>query len=241
MSIGGAILEWLRSLFFDNVGLKLASFVLALLLYAHVVTEQPKQEVLRVTVACSGLADSLAILGKPPTDIDVTFRGKWKDLIRLRLSNTLLPIDLASVGPGPFRHEITPEEISERALPPELAKVLEITEVAEPRALTLDVEPKAERRIFVMARVVGEPAPGWRLDGEPTVEPESVTVRGPRSAVMAIDTLRTLPVDITEERERIQRQVSLDPGNAPVVPDPRQILVTLRLVRNGADSTAARL
>jgi len=239
MSIGGAILEWVRGLFFDNVGLKLASFVLALLLYAHVVTEQPKQEVLRVTVACSGLADTLAILGKPPTDIDVTFRGKWKDLIRLRLSNSLLPIDLASVGPGPFRHEITAEEISERALPPELAKVLEITEVAEPRALILDVEPRAERRIVVVARVVGEPASGWRLDGAPSVEPESVLVSGPRSAVLAVDTLRTLPVDITEERERIQRQVSLDPGNAPLVPEPRQILVTLRLVRTATDSTAA--
>jgi len=240
MSIGGAIVEWLRGILFDNVGLKLASFVLALLLYAHVVTEQPKQEVLRVTVACSGLADSLAILGKPPTDIDVTFRGKWKDLIRLRLSNSLLPIDFASVGPGPFRHEITAEEISERALPPELAKVLEITEVAEPRVLILDVEPKAERRIVVLARVVGEPALGWRLDGAPVVEPESVLVSGPRSVVLTLDTLRTLPVDITDERERIQRQVSLDPGNATVVPEPRQILVTLRFVRAATDSTAAR-
>jgi hypothetical protein len=241
MAIGGAILEWVRSLFFDNVGLKLASFVLALLLYAHVVTEQPKEEVLRVPVACSGLADTLAILGTPPTEIDVTFRGKWKDLIRLRLSNSLLPIDLAGVGPGAYRHEITPAEIEERALPPELAKVVEITEVAEPRTLVLEVEPKAEKQVLVLARIVGEPAPGWRLDGAATLEPESVLVRGPRSVVLATDSLETLPVDITEERERIQRQVSVDPGLAPLVPEPRRILVTLRLVRSVTDSTAARL
>lgn len=241
MSIGGAILEWLRSLFLDNLGLKLASFVLALLLYAHVVTEQPREEVLRVPVACSGLADSLAILGQPPSEIDVTFRGKWKDLIRLRLSNSLLPIDLGRVGPGSFRHEITAAEISERALPPELAKVVEVAEVAEPRVLALEVEPKAEKQILVLPRIVGEPATGWRVDGPPTVEPESVLVRGPRSAVLATDTLQTLPVDITEEREKIERQVSVDPGTAPLVPEPRRILVTLRLVRVGADSAAARL
>jgi hypothetical protein len=68
-----------------------------------------------------------------------------------------------------------------------------------------------------------------------------VLVRGPRSVVLATDSLETLPVDITEERERIQRQVSVDPGLAPLVPEPRRILVTLRLVRSVTDSTAARL
>jgi hypothetical protein len=241
MSIVGVIGEWLRSLFFDNIGLKLASFVLALLLYAHVVTEQQKEEVLRIPVACAGLADSLAILGKPPTDLDVTFRGKWKDLIRLRLSNSLLTVDLEGIGPGPYRHEITPEEIGERALPPELAKTVEITQVAEPKTIELEVEPKATRRVLVLARIVGDPAAGWRLDGPPLLEPDSVLVSGPWSAVQKADTLETLPVDITEEREKIQRQVSVDPGSLPLVPEPRRILVTLRLVRAATDSTASRL
>jgi hypothetical protein len=234
-----ALLEWLRRLFFENVGLKLASFVLALLLYAHVVTEQPKEQLLRIPVACSGLADTLAILGKPPTEVDATVRGKWKDLIRLRLSNTLLPIDLEGVEPGPYRYEITKEELAGRALPPELAKVLEITEIADPHVVDVLIEPKDEKRVAVVARVVGEPTPGWRWDGAATVEPDSVTVSGPRSAVDSTLALPTLPVDITEERETIQRQVSVDPGNAPLVPEPRRILVTLRLVRAGTDTTAA--
>jgi hypothetical protein len=241
MSIVGAVGEWLRSLFFDNIGLKLASFILALLLYAHVVTEQQKEEVLRIPVACSGLSDTLAILGKPPTELDVTFRGKWKDLIRLRLSSSLLRVELDHVGPGLFRHEVTPEEIGERALPPELAKIVEITEVAEPRTIELQVESKVEKWMRVVPRIVGEPASGWRVEGPATAEPESVLVSGPWSAVWASDSLGTLPVDITEEREKIQRQVSVDPGTQPLVPEPRRILVTLRLVRAATDSTAARL
>ncbi len=234
-----ALLEWVRSLFFDNVGLKLASFVLALLLYAHVVTEQPKEQLLRIPVTCSGLADSLAILGKPPTEVDVKFRGKWKDLIRLQLSNTLLSIDLEGVGPGPFAHAITKDEVADRALPPELAKVLEVTEIAEPSRMEVVVEPRARKRVFVRPNVVGEPAPGWRLEPPAAADPDSVVVSGPRSVVEATDTLLTLPVDITEEREKIQRQVSVDPGNAPLVPEPRRVLVTLRLVRAGTDTTAA--
>jgi hypothetical protein len=233
--------EWLRSLFFDNVGLKLASLVLALLLYAHVLTEQQRETLLQVPVACSGLGDSLALLGTPPPELSVTIRGKWKDLIRLGLTNPAFPVSLKGIGAGPFHLDITAEDVSERAFPPELAKIVEITALADPHVLDFVIEPKSEKGVLVQARIVGEPARGWRVEGAPVVEPESVVVTGPWSAVQAADTIRTLPVDITEERERIQRQVSVDPGTAPLVPEPRRILVTLRLVRVVPDSTAARL
>jgi YbbR domain-containing protein len=240
MSIVGALGEWLRSLFFDNVGLKLASFFLALLLYAHVVTEQQRESVYQVPVAFTGLADTLAVRGAPPDHIGVTVRGKWKDLIRLGLSNPLLSIELNGIGPGPYIEAITAEKVAARAFPPELAKVLEVTAIADPGEVALTIEPKAEKWVPVRARLAGETSPGWRMDGPPQVDPESVLVSGPRSAVEAADTLDTLPVDITEERAKIQREVSVDTGTAPLIPDPRRIVVTLHLVRVLADSSAAR-
>jgi YbbR domain-containing protein len=92
----------------------------------------------------------------------------------------------------------------------------------------------------VRARLAGETAPGWRLDGPPQVSPESVLVSGPWSVVEAADTLDTLPVDITEERAKIQREVSVDTGTAPLIPEPRRIVVTLHLARAPSDSAATR-
>lgn len=238
-SLVGAVGEWLRSLFLNNIGLKLASFFLALLLYAHVVTEQQRESVLRVSVGLSGLADTLAIRGTPPGHVDVTVRGKWKDLIRLGLSNPLLSLDLAGIGPGPYIEAITAEKVAERAFPPELAKLVEVTAIGDPGEVAFAIEPKAEKWVAVRARLAGELAPGWRLVAAPEVKPESVLVSGPRSAVDAADTLNTLPVDITEEREKIQREVSVDTGTAPLIPEPRRIVVTLRLARAAPDSVAA--
>src|SRR5262245_20258121 len=102
MSIVGALGAWLRSLSFDDVGLKLASFFLALLLYAHVVTQQQRESVLQVPVAFAGLADTLAVRTAPADHIGITVRGKWKDLIRLGLSNPLLSVDLTGIGPGSY-------------------------------------------------------------------------------------------------------------------------------------------
>lgn len=237
-SLVGAMGEWLRSLFLDNIGLKLASFFLALLLYAHVVTEQQRESVVQVPLGLSGLADTLAIRGTPPGHLDVTVRGKWKDLIRLGLSNSLLSIDLTGIGPGPYIEAITPEKVAERAFQPELAKLVEVTAIGDPGEVAITIEPKAERWVAVRARMAGELAPGWRLAAAPEVKPESVLVTGPRSAVEAADTLNTLPVDITEEREKIQREVSVDTGTAPLIPEPRRIVVTLRLARVAPDSVA---
>ncbi|HET9950477.1 MAG TPA: YbbR-like domain-containing protein [Candidatus Eisenbacteria bacterium] len=240
MSIVGALGEWVRSLFFDNIGLKIASFFLALLLYAHVVTEQQRESILQIPVSFSGLADTLAVRGAPPDHIAATIRGKWKDLIRLGLSNPLLPVDLTGIGPGPYIEAITPEKMATRAFPPELAKVLEVTSIGDPGEVALTIEPKAQKWVPVRARLAGETAPGWRLDGPPEVFPESVLVSGPQSAVEAADTLNTLPVDITEERARIQREVSVDTGTAPLIPEPRRIVVTLHLARAPSDSAATR-
>ena len=227
----------LRDVLFGNLGLKLASLVLALLLYAHVVTEQPRESVVQIPVTLTGLPDSLAVSGHPPERVGVKVRGKWKDLIRLGLTSPYLPIDLGHAAPGAFRTTIAADDISGKALPPELSKLVAVTEVLEPRTVDLVIEPKREKRVRVAPRLNGSPAPGYTLDGPAAADPESVQVRGPRSVVAPLDSVATLPVDITGEREKIQRQVEIDTGPLRLSVEPRRCLVTVRFARAGSDGT----
>lgn len=224
-----------RDILLQNIGLKIASLVLALLLYAHVVTDQQREKRIGIPVTLVGLPDSLAFLGRPPERVGVTFRGKWRDLIRLDLSRPRLSIDMASAAPGPFLKAITAEDVMERAIPAELTKAVTVTEVAEPRNVELAIEPKASKYVPLRARVVGEPLGGFVEEGEAVVEPDSARIEGAASLVARTDTLFTLPVDIAGERERIQRQVPLDLGLEPLTADPRRCLVTVRIA--SADST----
>ncbi len=232
--------ERVRGILFGNLGLKVASVLLALLLYAHVVTEQERESVVQIPIAAVGLADTLTGVGELPPRVAVKVRGKWKDLIRLSLTRPFLSIDLATAKPGMFRTSITADDISRRAIPPELSRLVSVTEVLEPRSVDLAIEPKATRSLPVRARVVGTPAEGYVLDPNPDVEPESVRVIGPARVVQRIDTLYTVAVDITGERERIQRQVSLAlPANVANL-DTRRCIVTIRLARAETDSTVER-
>jgi YbbR domain-containing protein len=230
----------IRGILFDNLALKLASLLLALLLYAHVVTDQEREAVVQIPIAAVGLADTLTSVGELPPRVAVKVRGKWKDLIRLNLTRPFLSIDLAGAKPGTFRTSITAADISSRAIPPELTRQITVTEVLDPRSVDLAIEPKATKSLPVRARVVGTPAAGYVLDRAPDVEPDSVRVIGPAKLVGGIDTLYTVAVDITGEREKIQRQVALAlPANVANL-ETRRYVVTITLDRAGADSSSGR-
>ena len=229
-----------RAILFENLGLKAASLLLALLLYAHVVTDQERESVIQIPIAAVGLADTLTGMGELPPRVAVKIRGKWKDLIRLGLTRPFLSIDLAGAKPGMFRTSITAADISSRAIPPELARQISVTEVLDPRSVNLAIEPKVTRSLPVRARIVGRPALGYVLERAPVVEPDSVRVMGPARLVQEIDTLYTVAVDITGERERIQRQVALAlPANVANL-DTRRCIVTIQLDRAAPDSSLDR-
>jgi YbbR domain-containing protein len=220
-----------RAILVENLGLKIASLLLAILLYGHVVTDQERESSVAIPIRLTGLADTLATSGDVPARITVKVRGKWRDLIRLTLAHPGLPVDMAEVGSGQFRNTISAEDVQHRAIPAEFAKAITVTEVLDPRSIDVRVEPRVSRMVRVAPRVLGEPSPGYRLDGVPRATPDSVRVSGPASLVGGLDSLLTLPVDIAGERARIQRQVDvvLEPGGISL--EPRRCLVTVRLVR----------
>ena len=230
----------LREVLFGNLGLKLASLVLALLLYAHVVTDQPRESIVQIPVTLTGLPDSLAVRGQPPERVGVKIRGKWKDLIRLGLTSPYLAVDLAHAAPGPFRASITAEDVAQRGLPPELSKLVDVTEVVEPRTVELTIEPKVEKAVRIIPNITGSAPAGFQIVRPIHVAPESVRVQGPHSILASLDSLRTLPIDITGEREKIQRQVDVDPGPDRLSIEPRRCLVTVRLARAGSGDAASR-
>jgi hypothetical protein len=231
----------IREILLHNLGLKLASLVLALLLYAHVLTEEQRESRVVMPVVLTGLSDTLALVGRPPSRVTVNVRGKWKDLIRLGLTGRQLSVDLAGAGTGRYQRSLSVDDVRKLAIPAELSKLVEVTEVIEPRTIDVGIEPKRAKTVAVKARIVGRPPPGYAASGPAQVEPDTAWVSGPASVVSGVDTLFTLPVDIAGERERIHRQVPLDAGSNLLAVQPRRCVVTLRITRVEPDSAARSL
>ena len=101
----------LRGLLFDNLGLKLAALLLALLVYLNVYLDRPAEMTLSFPVQITGLGDSLALSGPVPSTVQAQVRGTGKQLLRLRVTEPPVKISLDGVGPSRFERAVSVEDL----------------------------------------------------------------------------------------------------------------------------------
>jgi YbbR domain-containing protein len=221
---------WLRDLVSKNLGLKLISLFLALLLWMVVFQgDQRVDQTFEVPVRV------IPALGTVLMNQDV-------HVLKLRVEGTpavlrqVNPVDVVARVPigeereGKIDLEVQPEHLG---LPRDL-RVLSVS----PRSLTVTVERKERKRLPVRAVIVGEPAPGFRAEVE-RVQPRTVVVEGARSEVAALKEVPTEPIDVTGATEGFRRQVALAETGKPTVIPAEDVVVKVR-VRIVADQSAGK-
>lgn len=211
----------LRSILFDNLGLKLIALLMALLVYLNAYTERPASMVVSFPVEIEGLPDSLALYGPRPDPVQAELRGTGKQLIRIRLSEPRLRVSVAGVGAGRFERSIT-----EPDLPIGASAGLSVERLIGPRMLQLQIDHRTQRRVPLAARVSGTPATGMEWAGDVIILPPTLHVTGPSKALADLDSLVLSTVRIDGRRDTVRALVTpqtlppwctADPVNAHVL------------------------
>jgi YbbR domain-containing protein len=200
----------LRSVFRENLGIKIAAIVLSLLVYFHVRTEREDEVTFRVPVLLKGLPDSLTWTGEAPRDVTVAMSGKLKNLIRLRLAAPHIDVDVSQVGPGRFQRTLSSGDIQVPA-----GSNLLVTHFAGPDQLDIMIEKKMSKQVRLVPLVSGKPPQGYVVEGNATAVPESTTVTGPASIVSLMDSLYTEPVDVSARRSSFSQRARVDAKGKP--------------------------
>ena len=181
----------IRSLFFENVGLKLVALLLALVVYLHVYTDRPATLVMSFPVEVAHLDDSLAVVSQAPAVVSAELKGTGKQLIRLRLAEPNLVVSLAGVGPGRFQRGLTVQDL------PMVSQIgLEVSRFQGPQMLELQIDRIGERDVPVAARIDGALPAGLLWSGEWFATPGFIRVRGPRSVLAKLDSLRLVTIKL---------------------------------------------
>lgn len=178
----------LRHLIFDHALLKLASLIIAILMW-YGVTQEPIAEIsLHVPIEFT----------RPPRDLDYTSDVMPQEQIRLRgparLLRDLPPesvhvvIDLHDATPGEHTYDINPDQVK---VPHEI-EVMQLT----PTRLRLNFDQSETRQVAIRARVVGTLPPGYGVQTV-TAVPSTLTISGPSHHVDAVENALTDGVDIT--------------------------------------------
>jgi len=190
---------------FRHAGLKVISLALAVALWMAVSGEEVVERGLRVPLELQQFPPGLELSGEPFTLVDVRVRGGSGTLSQVTASDVVATLDLRAARPGRRLFQLTPENVRV----PFGVEVVQVT----PSSIAMVFEKSATRQIRIAPEIEGNPAPGF-IVGAVTIDPKTIEVTGPASAVARATEAVTEAVSVAGARARVAEVVRvglLDP------------------------------
>jgi len=188
--VSGAFLQWLREAFTENLGLKLMALVLSLGFFGYV---HGREDIEQRTVPMSVISlpaegGDKELMTRVPASVHLTIRGPARAMSTL-IHEGVPPVEVDLRQGYPRRVQFTRDMFT---LPRDVEIVL-----VDPPYFDLEWEDVVTRQVPLHASITGMPAEGRIVSGEPKVDPEKVTVRGPTTLVETMQFAALAPYVVT--------------------------------------------
>ncbi|MBS1857823.1 MAG: YbbR-like domain-containing protein [Acidobacteria bacterium] len=181
--------KFLGVLVIQNIGWKLLSLAVAIVIWALVASEPELSTFTTVRVEYKNLPDDLEISSDPVTGVVLELRGPSGEL--RGVGETVRPavvLDMSGALPGERTYAIDGGTVK-------LARGVRLVR-AIPSQVRFEFEQRRARMVPVEVRFSGRGQNGYEIEST-QVEPPRVEVVGPRSHVLRIDGVTTDVVDLT--------------------------------------------
>jgi hypothetical protein len=185
---------------FRHLGLKVLSLALAVALWMIVAGEETVERGLRVPLELVQFPGGLELPFEAPTVVDVRVRGASTLLSRVGPGDIVAVLDLRGARPGRRVFQLTPEQV--RA-----PFGVEIVQVS-PASIVMVFEKSETRTVPITPSTEGTPAPGFVV-GKISVEPTTVQVTGPESAIARTTEAVTETISVAGARENVSEAVTI--------------------------------
>ncbi len=183
-----------------NPWLKLASFILAVMLWFFVVSKGRSVISMDVPLGFRNIPAHLEVVESPRT-IGITLEGQERLLDKLKKEDINIIIDLSKIKEGKTFFPLSADNIT-------LPKTLTLNKIS-PQRVRLMVEEKIKKDVTVRPVIVGSPARGFIIEGI-VVTPRVIGIEGPKSVIERIYTAKTEPIDISGITNSLQYNAHLD-------------------------------
>lgn len=190
-------------LFFDNLGLKVLSLLVALGFYASLHSEGNAQRTLQVPIVADMPlpGGNRVLVSDVPETVSVTIEGPRSQLDGLESRLDPIPLNLRGERDETVRFT--------SAMIPGLPRVAQVTRII-PETLDVRWEDVVERQLEVQVPIAGRVAEGFELRGPVTINPKEIGIRGADSLVNSVQILRAEPFELGGLRAgKFERNLSL--------------------------------
>ena len=228
------IIKTLRNVFLRNWGLKLFSFLMALLLWLTLIPEDKIKGPKTVTVPLElyNIPPNMELVEKVQPSLRVTIRAPNRLLPQISAANVHAVLDLSKASVDQKQYPVNRNMIS-------IPQGAEIEEIY-PMQVDIELERAKEIVMPVEANIIGELQEGLILKIIEVI-PAEVLVRGPESKVLDTAKVRTTPVDISllTQSAEIEAELILPNPDLELVGAEAKALVKLLIQQEVIEEDAA--
>ncbi len=189
---------------YENLWVKIASVILAILLWFHVVTEKVYQHDIYLPLEVIDITGDLELVDAPPDSIKITVSAIGKRLLRTDWKKRGLKLLLNRSRPGHFRVDLGTENLSLVN-----AENVDLVSVLAPRELTLNCDTKIRRELPVISRINISANEGFVVRITDSIVPSTVIVTGPSKSLANIKNVETISKTFDNVRNNFDRKVAL--------------------------------
>jgi YbbR domain-containing protein len=177
----------LRRLVFHNFWLKILSLLIATGLWLAISPDQEPAEVaVRVPIEFQHVPQHLEISSVTIPEAQIRVRGPERIIRDLRSTDIHADLDLADAKPGDRTFDLTAQQVHHQ-------RDLHVVQVV-PGQVHLSFDTRLTREVEIHPRVTGDFLSGEQI-AKVLVDPEHITVTGPKHHVEIMDAASTDPVD----------------------------------------------
>lgn len=196
------MLEMLVNLIKQNFGTKVISVIIAMVLWFIILLASRNDEVTKRVPLEVITPPELVVANEVPESISFRLSGP-KAFLRTILDRRDDPIQVKLSGAKPML--MTYRFFSGNISLPIGVKVISVT----PSEIAMKLEYVKRRDVPVRVELRGLPPEGYRVV-RTEVKPEVVRIKGAESKVDSVTEISTLPIDISDQKQSLDREVALD-------------------------------
>lgn len=179
-------MDFFRRNIINNLGLKLLSLLIAVLLWLAIAREPVAEVAISVPIEFHNVPENLELSSETIPQVQVRARGAASIVRGLGTGDVHAVIDLNGATLQEKTYDLEPQRIRV----PGDVQVIQVI----PSQVRISFDKRATKTVDVRPRVIGASAPGFRMQ-DVKVNPPKVTISGPARRVEPVDSVITDPVD----------------------------------------------
>jgi YbbR domain-containing protein len=187
------LINFFKRYVLHNLGLKMLSLLLATGLWLAIARDPVAEVAIRVPIEFLHVGDNIEISSELIPEAQIRVRGPGRFIRQLRATDVHAELDLRDAKPGERTFDLTAEEIRR----PQDVEVVQVV----PSQVHLAFDTRLTREVEIHPRVTGTFIAGLQI-AKVEVDPERITITGPRHHVERVESATTDPVDASGTRSR---------------------------------------